>query len=230
MRTPRTWLLVTITMVMCCASIAGRRDEPPVRPRDPWVFRCVLDQRARMVVINPRDDLWLAYDATTCSLHKVWKGDVKFDGAVYTTVHGPQPTSRGSSLLPTAPPEKSWRVEKNGAPVAFKAEWKGYAFEQDRVWLKATLKCEDGAVIEVSESPEFVVGTEGALHLVRQFRRVQRQDHPNDVFIAARGDVPFSEGSQPPTFRVIDGVTMHPVTANCSVSMGLDVAGQGGRK
>jgi hypothetical protein len=65
------------------------------RPRDPWVFRCVLDKNPRMVVIALHEHLWVAYDTTTCSLYKAWDGDVKFQGAVYDDIHGPQPETRG---------------------------------------------------------------------------------------------------------------------------------------
>jgi hypothetical protein len=48
------------------------------RPRDPWVFRCVLDRKPRMVTLALAEDLWVAYDATNCGLARAWKGGVKF--------------------------------------------------------------------------------------------------------------------------------------------------------
>jgi hypothetical protein len=109
----------------------------PERPRDPWVFRCVLDKNPRMVVIALHDDLYAAYDASTCSLYKVWRGGVKFDGAVYTTVHGPQPTSEGSVLF-EATSSSSWQsVSKlNGERQPMQLPWRGYRLVDDRVWLQ----------------------------------------------------------------------------------------------
>ncbi len=129
--------------------------ETAQRPRDPWVFRCVLDQHPRMVVINPTSDLWLAFDATNCSLAKVWKGDVKFDGAVYTTVHGPQPTSRGAELVDAAPGERAWKLLKGDTTIPSEVVWRGYAFEDGEVWLKMTINGDDGSAVEVQLSPEF---------------------------------------------------------------------------
>ncbi|MFN7120139.1 MAG: cytochrome C, partial [Saprospiraceae bacterium] len=64
-----------------------------VRPHDPWVFRSVLDSIPRMLTVALNDNLWAAYSAQTGALYKTWKGTVNFDGAVYTTAHGPQPST-----------------------------------------------------------------------------------------------------------------------------------------
>src|SRR5689334_23362275 len=79
--------------------VAATPQSPVQRPRDPWVFRSVLDERARMVTVALSNDMWIAYDASDCGLYKAWKGGVHFDGAVYTTVHGPQPTSEGTAYV-----------------------------------------------------------------------------------------------------------------------------------
>lgn len=65
------------------------------RPRDPWVFRSVLDKQPRIVTATLNDELFVAYDARYCGLYKAWKGKVILDGPVYTTTHGPQPTTDG---------------------------------------------------------------------------------------------------------------------------------------
>ena len=71
----------------------------PAHDRDPWIFRCVLDGNARMVVISLGHDVWAAYDANRCKLAKVWTGKVEFTGPVFDTRHGPQPKSDGTMLL-----------------------------------------------------------------------------------------------------------------------------------
>lgn len=85
------------------AGIAVRGARATDRPRDPWVFRSVLDEQARMIVVALHERLWLAYDASNGELAKAWAGDVVMQGAVHDAVHGPQPVSRGRMLLGRAP-------------------------------------------------------------------------------------------------------------------------------
>jgi hypothetical protein len=121
------------------------------RPRDPWVFRCVLDQHPRMVTLALSDEMWVAYDATHCGLYKAWKGGVHFDGPVYTTVHGPQPTSVGTSYVDGI----DGGVWYGNGKLA-NARWKGYRFNGDHVALEYEIALADGRKVAVQESPEFV--------------------------------------------------------------------------
>lgn len=144
----------------------------PSRPHDPWVFRCVLDKEARMVVVALHEQLWAAYDATDCTLAKVWDGDVKFDGAVYTTVHGPQPTSEGI-MLQVGVKDHAWSVSLGGKEVHAAAVWKGYRFDEGddgRVTLMYGLKLDDGSVIDIAESPEFAIVEGDNVAIDRRFR------------------------------------------------------------
>ncbi|MCI4670420.1 MAG: hypothetical protein MRZ79_19950, partial [Bacteroidia bacterium] len=43
---------------------------------EPWVFRSVLDWRARMVTLELDDEFWVAYDAQYASIYKVWQDGV----------------------------------------------------------------------------------------------------------------------------------------------------------
>ena len=137
----------------------GRPDpRPPIRverPRDPWVFRCVLDGKPRMVTLALSDEMWVAYDATTCGLAKAWKGGVNFDGPVYTTVHGPQPTSVGPSYTEGFPGDV-WQANVAGKDVPVRAVWRGYRFDGDHVALQYELELPGGQKVAVQESPEFV--------------------------------------------------------------------------
>ncbi len=65
------------------------------RPRSPWVLRCVLDGRARMIVIGLDAMINVAWDATHCEPYLVWAGGLKLQGAVFDAVHGPQPMNQG---------------------------------------------------------------------------------------------------------------------------------------
>jgi hypothetical protein len=124
------------------------------RARDPWVFRCVLDHKPRMVVLALSDDMWVAYDAATCALYKAWKGGVNFDGPVYTTVHGPQPTTVGRAY--TEGITDAWSANVAGQDVPVRATWRGYALQGDHAILRYELELPDGRKVSVRESPEFV--------------------------------------------------------------------------
>jgi len=125
------------------------------RPRDPWVFRCVLDKHPRMVTLALSEEMWAAYDATHCGLYKVWKGGVHFDGPVYTTVHGPQPTTQGTSYVDGIDGDV-WTATVAKQPAQAKARWKGYRFNGDHVALEYEIVLADGRAFPVQESPEFV--------------------------------------------------------------------------
>jgi hypothetical protein len=144
-----------LLLALALAGAAPQKTAGPARPRDPWVFRSVLDGRARRVTIALSDDMWLAYDATNCGLYKAWKGGVNFDGPVFTTVHGPQPTSRGRSYTEGFDGDV-WAANVAGTDVPVKAVWRGYRFNGDHVGLEYEIVLPDGRKVAVQESPEFV--------------------------------------------------------------------------
>lgn len=127
----------------------------PARPRDPFVFRCVLDQHPRMITAALDDDMWVAWDATNCGLYKAWKGGVNFDGPVYTTVHGPQPTARGG-VYTSGSDSVVWTVLESEKPVAAQVIYGGYTVEAGRVAVEWRLVLGPGREIVVTERPEFV--------------------------------------------------------------------------
>jgi cytochrome c len=147
--------LVTWLLGLLAASYAAQLPPVPHRARDPWVFRSVLDQHPRMVTFALCDDMWAAYDATTCTLYKAWKGGVHFDGAVYTTVHGPQPTSEGRAYTQGVDGD-AWEVFVAEKRVEAKVRWKGYTFHDGRCTLNYVVTLPDGHAIDVLETPEFV--------------------------------------------------------------------------
>lgn len=157
MRTGRCMAAIALVLTVAFGAMAAQ--QPPhaaQRPRDPWVFRCVLDQRPRVVVIALKDDIWAAYDSTTCSLYKVWRGDVKFDGAVYTTVHGPQPTSEGQDVI-LAPADPPWTLMQPGKGKSNPApRWLGYRFLGGQVHMRYRVEI-DGMAVVIVETPEIVM-------------------------------------------------------------------------
>lgn len=139
------------------------------RPRDIWVFRSVLDQHARMVTIGLHDDLWVAYDATNCGIYKVWNGGVKFDGAVYTTVHGPQPTSLGDAYRFGILDEPAWTVYDGKNFNKVEPKFRGYRFINDQVRLQYEFPVKGAKPIWVYETPEFERPGSGRVALRRSF-------------------------------------------------------------
>ncbi|PXX30503.1 PA14 domain-containing protein [Arenibacter sp. ARW7G5Y1] len=122
------------------------------RPRDVWVFRSVLDEKPRMATAALDENLWLSYDTQTATLYKAWSGGVSFDGAVYTTNHGPQPTSLGYAYYSH---EESWVLLKDGVEEVPEVQYKGHRFEKGEVIFKFQLITPEGRVILVEESPRY---------------------------------------------------------------------------
>lgn len=125
------------------------------RPHDPFVFRSVLDGRPRMVTLALADELWAAYDATTCGLHKAWEGGVRFSGPVFDAVHGPQPTSEGVSWT-VGEEGPVWHAFGPQGEIPLEARWRGYRLEQGEAVLLYELAFADGRGCRVEERPSFL--------------------------------------------------------------------------
>ncbi len=150
MKRPIVILLMILVAGAVMSAAADRPRDP--RPRDPFVFRCVLDGNPRMVVIALHEELWLAYDAASCGLHQVWRDGVNFDGAVYTTVHGPQPTSRGEPDF-TGPERAVWRLVVDGEVTDVAPFWRGYSLRGPSVTLNFKLPLPGGGAVRIEETP-----------------------------------------------------------------------------
>ncbi|MEY3367265.1 MAG: hypothetical protein RI973_420 [Bacteroidota bacterium] len=145
-----------------------KKESPIPRPHDPWVIRSVLDSIPRIATVALHDDLFVAYHTQTGAVYKAWKGAVNFDGAVYTTAHGPQPSSLGNTWFVNKF-EEPWRVIKNGTEIKPAFQYRGHRFEKGQVWLNYELRLDDGSLIKVSERPEHVSRNEGQTGLERTF-------------------------------------------------------------
>lgn len=149
--TYRLLLLAALSLIaFSCKKEATNFD----RPQDPWVFRSVLDSIPRIATVGLHDDMWVAYNTANCSVYKAWKGSVNFDGAVYTTVHGPQPSSIGNGWFVNKH-ENPWIVVVNGKEEAPKVQYRGHRFEKGQVTLNYELQLADGKIIKVNERPEY---------------------------------------------------------------------------
>lgn len=138
------------------------------RPLDPWVFRSVLDENPRMITLALHQSMWAAYSTQTSSLYKVWNGGVNLDGAVYTTKHGPQPSTLGDAYVINEI-QNPWKVMKGDEAVTMDVQYKGHAFDDGQVTLKYNLTVPDGKVITVTEQPECIQGASGSVKLERTF-------------------------------------------------------------
>jgi cytochrome c len=142
---------------------------PGERPRDIWAFRSVLDKHARMLTLALHKDLWVAYDATNCGLYRAWEGGVKFDGAVYTTEHGPQPTSYGDIALRGIIDRPVWRLQRAGTDLPAHIEFKGYRLAGDQITLQYRFQ-DSGHEVWVYETPEVASESAGKVRFIRDFR------------------------------------------------------------
>jgi cytochrome c len=146
-----------IALLVFTAALLGSCDTKKdiKRPRDPWVFRSVLDKRPRMITVALDDNMFVAYDARQDQIYKAWKGGVIFDGAVYTTNHGPQPTSKGYAYYTQPDGYRFWYLVKDGKESEATPHFKGYYFHDNQVTFRFELEGADGQRVKVEETPEF---------------------------------------------------------------------------
>ncbi|MFZ1706026.1 MAG: family 16 glycoside hydrolase [Saprospiraceae bacterium] len=109
------------------------------RPLETWAFRSVLDQNPRILTVALHEDLYVAYHVKTGALYKVWKGNVMFDGPVYTTAHGPQPISIGDSYFVNQHRNPWFALDKNGDTITTEFKYKGHRFVKGQVELMYAL-------------------------------------------------------------------------------------------
>lgn len=127
------------------------------RPRDPWVFRCVLDDTPRALVIALDKDLWLAYNTENSRLVKMWSGGIHFRGEVYTSEKVVQPTTYGHYYhLPELDTAVVFWAKKKQQLVPLTSAFKAYKVWNNQVALIYELAL-DGQVLQVTEYPEIVV-------------------------------------------------------------------------
>jgi len=138
------------------------------RAHDPWVFRSVLDSIPRILTVALNDNLWVAYSAQTGALYKAWKGGVNFDGAVYTTVHGPQPSTLGNTWFENHY-DAPWTVEMNGKAAPYQVAYRGHRFEKGQVYVNYDLVLDGGKAIRINEKPEYVSNANRQTGLERTF-------------------------------------------------------------
>lgn len=151
-RSPNALILVVVlTTVVAC----NRQVSKVERPYESWVLRSVLDLKPRMLSIILDKNLWIAYNSQTGSLYKAWKGSINFDGPVYTSAHGPQPTSVGTAYM-QEPDGNPWKISVDGGqPQSIDVNYKGHSIVNNKVTLTYELNYKGGK-ISVREMPEVI--------------------------------------------------------------------------
>ena len=155
------------------------------RPYSPWIFRSVLDVQPRMLTMALHDNLWVAYHTETGALYKAWKGFVEFDGAVYTTAHGPQPLSVGDAYLVNQF-KTPWYVVQDGKELAAKVQFKGHRYHKGHGELMYELTWGDQQKAKITERPEYQ-NNEGGLTILE--RLFSTSDVPAGVQIGLQTNV-----------------------------------------
>ncbi|MBX7135900.1 MAG: hypothetical protein K1X67_24795 [Fimbriimonadaceae bacterium] len=105
-------------------AIAVLQQQPPIVPidrpgkdgrgRDPWVFRCIFEDRTRMVILAMAKDWWMAFNPETGAMHKIWQGKMDFRGKVWDFS---QDNSRAQGKIWLASPNEIWRMSDT-PPIA----------------------------------------------------------------------------------------------------------------
>ncbi len=165
-------IFALVVLSWACAEKKQHKD----RPIEHWVFRSVLDQRPRMVTMALHDNLWMAYDAQSAAMYKAWKGGVKFDGAVYTTVHGPQPTSEGYAYYVNENDADKWVLIKGGQLTDAGVRYHGHKFDNGKVAVNFELITPEGDKIKVTETPEYK-GNGNQAGMIRMFEVQNATDY-----------------------------------------------------
>ena len=171
----RCQILSAAALLVTAGFPAFAEEVAPPRPHEPWVFRSVLDQQARMLTVALSPELWVAYDAKTCGLYRAWpggeKGGVLFTGPVYNDRHGPQPQSEGPPYQQNKPAARAWSAARGTAAVGVKTKFDGYRRDgQKRVTLMYTLTLDGGGDVKVEESPEAGAASGAKVSLRREFK------------------------------------------------------------
>lgn len=128
----------------------------PERPLEPWAFRSVLDKKPRMLTLALDSACYVAYDLSTCTLYKAWKGGVLMEGAAYSDKKNVQPTSWGTSYLSDSAANVQWVAERNGKNESVRMMHKGHVFRNNQIHLKYWMILSSGDTVRIEERPEFV--------------------------------------------------------------------------
>lgn len=160
--------VICVLSLFNCSPKSGEM-EKVIRPHDPWIFRSVLDLNPRVVTLALDDNMWAAFHAGDCSLYQVWKGEVNFDGPVYTSHHGPQPTSVGNRYVVNKF-RNPWELKANNNTISLNAQYMGHKIVDEEAVLMYRLSSpEIQNIIDLEEKVEYAEKENGMPILKRTF-------------------------------------------------------------
>ena len=184
--------LLLIVIIFCCFACNNTDQDAEIysskleRPNNPWVFRSVLDSIPRVVTFALNTDMWIAYSAQNGAMYKAWKGSVNFDGPVYNTNHGPQPTSIGDAWISNKY-KSPWRILKGDNESKPKhIQYKGHRYQNGHAHLTYELTLDDDTKVTITEQPEYVEFANGGAGLERTFKT---SNVPSGVNIVVKTNV-----------------------------------------
>lgn len=180
----RVFFVLLIFQFFACNK---NQDSAPERPLDAWVFRSVLDQNPRILTMALHDNLWVAYHTKTGGLYKAWKGNVLFDGPVYTTAHGPQPISVGDSYFVNEHKAPWFALDEKGDTIQTRFRYKGHRFVKGQVELMYALLNEKWQKpVHIFEKVEYSGTDSGQAVFERKYRT---ENVPGGVSICQKVNV-----------------------------------------
>ncbi|EAR02678.1 PA14 domain-containing protein [Maribacter sp. HTCC2170] len=160
---------LVIILIITVGTISCERTIDHDRPIENWVFRSVIDKQPRMLTVALHKDLYACYNLQSGNLYKIWKGGVNYDGAVYTTAHGIQPTSFGFPYMQDDSLETQWAIKSDKTLEIPKINYLGYTLIKGQVALDFELKSQAGKSIKIREIPE--VGLkDSTIGMIRKFQ------------------------------------------------------------
>ncbi len=117
-------------------------------PAEEKVFRCNLDDRARVLVFE-NDQIACAYDTNTGEFWKVWKANgssklINFSGAVYDGRPGPQPNSIGKILIKNTSHQR-WKMNDKFAQY--------YSYSPIDKTITMRIYRQDNSYVVITERP-----------------------------------------------------------------------------
>ena len=161
-------LFCALIVLNQCTTDNSASSEMPERPYDPWIVRSVLDEQPRMLTIALNDNLWAAYNTQDCSLYKIWKGYVNFEGAVFDTKHGPQPVSVGDAYIVNAF-NSPWKITDGENELPTAAQYAGHRIRNGHAELMYDLASDGVGPVRVYEMIEYTENDAGQAGYWRSF-------------------------------------------------------------
>ena len=123
-----------------------------------------------MLTLALHPELFVAYDLEKSQLYKVWKGGVLLEGTVYTNKKNIQPTSWGLPYQQQESVLNNWQIRYEGQVLPdTRILFKGYAFENNQIWLSFQVVHSEIGTVSIKEKPEYVTDGQGNPGLERIF-------------------------------------------------------------